>query len=82
MSDPLLSVAQVAERLSIRKHGVLQLIRDGELPASNVSLRPNGRPLWRINPADVEGFLLRRAHQAAPRRRRRSRKPQSIRRYF
>lgn len=81
MTDAALSVAQVAERLGIRTHSVLDLIHSGELRASDVSLKPGGRPRWRILPADLEAFLLRRSHLASPPRRRR-RKPAHVRRFF
>ena len=38
------SVKQVAELLGIREHGVLSLIRSGELRGLDVSLQPGGRP--------------------------------------
>jgi excisionase family DNA binding protein len=81
MTNPAYSVRRVAELLGIRQHGVLSLIRSGELRAVDVSLKQGGRPRWRIMPDDLEGFLLRRTHQpAAPRRRRR--KPQTVKHYF
>ena len=83
MTDrPLHTVAQVAEILAIRRHGVTALIRSGELRAVDVSLTPGGRPRWRISQDDLDGFLLRRTHQAAPKRRRRRRKPQNVTQYF
>lgn len=64
-------VKAVAELLDIRQHGVLALIRSGELRAVDVSLTPGGRPRWRIMPDDLDAFIARRTHQAsAPRRRR------------
>ena len=81
MGDPALSVKQVAELLGIRTHGVLALIRSGELRAVDVSLVQGGRPRWRILPDDLEGFLLRRTYQTAPPRRRR-RKPTNVKAYF
>jgi excisionase family DNA binding protein len=81
MSNHALSVKQVAESLGIRTHGVLTLIRSGELRGVDVSLQPGGRPHWRILPDDLDGFILRRTRQpAGPRRRRR--KPTNVKAYF
>ncbi len=76
------SVKQVAELLGIRTHGVLTLIRSGELRAVDVSLVQGGRPRWRILPDDLEGFLVRRAHEVAAPRRRRRRPSSNVKRYF
>lgn len=82
MSDPLLSVKAVATLLGIRTHGVLSLIRSGELRAVDVSLTQGGRPRWRILPDDLEGFILRRTHQAPVPRRRRRKPATTVKRYF
>ena len=72
MTAPALRVKQVAELLGIRQHGVLTLIKSGELSAFDVSLTPGGKPRWRILPEDLDSFLLRRTKQPpVPRRRRR-----------
>lgn len=81
MDECALTVREVAERLSIRQHGVLTLIRSGELRAVDVSLKPGGKPRWRILPEDLEGFLLRRTYQAAKPRTRRK-KSKNIPQYF
>ncbi|NQT14232.1 MAG: helix-turn-helix domain-containing protein [Planctomycetes bacterium] len=74
-------VKRTAELLGIQQHGVLSLIKSGELRAVDVSLTQGGRPRWRIMPDDLDGFLLRRTHQTpAPRRRRR--KPADVKKYF
>lgn len=81
MADRALSVREVAELLGVRQHCVLTLIRNGELRAVDISLKPGGRPRWRIMPDDWDGFLSRRTYQpAAPRRRRR--KPTNVKQYF
>lgn len=82
MTDRAQTVRQVAETLGIRQHGILSLIRSGELHAVDVSLQPGGRPRWRIMPDDLEGFLLRRTHQAAAPRRRRRRPSSNVKQYF
>ena len=81
MSNPFLSVRQVAELLGIRQHGVLSLIRSGEIRAADVSLTPGGRPHWRIMPDDLDGFITRRTHQPAIRQKR-WRKLTNAKRYF
>jgi hypothetical protein len=73
---PRLTVRQVADRLSLRKaESVLALIHAGTLPAADVSRPGSKRPCWRIDPADLEHFLLdrqaRRPEPLAPRRTRR-----------
>jgi excisionase family DNA binding protein len=82
MSDPALTVKEVAALLGIRQHAVLTLIRNGSLRAIDVSLRQGGKPRWRIMPDDFEGFLARRTHQPAGPRRRRRKQPANITRYF
>lgn len=76
------SVKQVAELLGIREHGVLSLIRSGELRALDVSLQSGGRPRWRILPDDLDGFISRRTHQTSPPRRRRRKPKTAVKEYF
>ena len=82
MAEPLLSVKAVATLLGIRTHGVSALIRSGELRAIDVSIVPGGRPRWRILPDDLDGFIMRRTHQASPQRKRRKRRPQPAKQWF
>lgn len=77
-----LSVREVAELLGIRQHSVLALIHKGELRAVNVSVESAGKPRWRILREDLDAFLLRRTHQAAPPRRRRRRARSIPNKYF
>ena len=83
MADrPFFSVKQVAQLLAIREHSVLTLIKKGDLRAIDVSMTPGGKPRWRILPDDLDAFISRRTHQAAPPRSRR-RKPKAIvKQYF
>jgi excisionase family DNA binding protein len=75
------SVKQVSEMLGIRTHGVLALIRSGQLRGVDVALQPGGRPHWRIMADDLEAFITGRTYApAAPRRRRR--KPTTVKQYF
>lgn len=80
MIEGLLTVKDVAEHLGIRQHGVLAPIKSSELRAVNVSLKPGGRPRWRIQESDLDSFHRTRTHQAAPPRRRR-RKTKNIKQY-
>jgi len=77
-----LTVKEVAAILRIREHGVLTLIKSGQLRASDVSLTQGGRPRWRVLRDDLDGFLLRRTHQASPPRRRRRRPVKPVKKYF
>lgn len=71
-----MTVRQVADRLSLRKaDSVLGLIHAGALPAADVSCPGSKRPCWRIDPADLERFLLsRQTRRAEPDRQRRPRR--------
>ena len=82
MGDALLSVTEVAKFLGIRRHGVLSLIRTEQLHGIDVSLRPGGRPTWRVSREDVDSFIRRRTHSATPKRRRRQRTEPKIKEYF
>ena len=78
----LYTVKQVAELLGIRQHGVLTLIRSGELLAIDVSLHPGGRPRWRISSDNLEAFLAKRTRRPEPPRRRRRRSNAAVTKYF
>ncbi len=55
MQERLLTVADVAERLSIHKQAVWQLAREGSIPCVRLSDRR-----LRFNPDDVERWIDRR----------------------
>jgi len=84
MTGPLYTVKQVSELLAIRQHGVLALIRSGELVAADVAIHtgPSGKPRWRISPDDLESFLARRTRRPDPPRRRRRRASTAVTQYF
>jgi excisionase family DNA binding protein len=83
MAKPvMLSVREVADALSIRCRSVTSLIASGQLRAVDVSLHPGGRATWRIEREELESFLRRRTHSAAPRRRRRRAEPVEKPDYF
>jgi len=79
---PLRTVKQVAEILQIRQHGVLTLIRTGDLPAVDISLTPGGKPRWRITDDDLQKFLRRRTRKLDPPRKRRRRRETAVTQYF
>lgn len=60
-STPLLTIAQVAERLALSKTGVRDLCRKGQIPYI-----PIGRT-WRVAVEDLEAFLAARRQEAAKR---------------
>ena len=55
-----LTPPQLARRFGVGPDKVLAWIRSGELPAINGAAKPNGRPRYLIDKADVEAFEARR----------------------
>ena len=75
MTEPALTVKEVAELLAVSKRTVLAWIRSGELRAVNCgrSLR-GGKPRWRVTREALQTFeLIRTASAPAPRTQRRKR---------
>ena len=58
-----LTPPQVAKRLGVNADKVLSWIRSGELSAVNVTIKPGGRPKYRITAADLDTFKNRRSPQ-------------------
>lgn len=79
---PMLSVAAVAELCATRTHTVNAWISTGQLPAQDISTQPGGRPTWRIDPDELDAFLLRRTHKAAPKKPRRRKLPNDVKLKF
>jgi excisionase family DNA binding protein len=77
-----LSPPAVAELLGIDPSKVHSWIRSGELRAANAATRINGRPRWRIAPAELEAFLLRRQSPAAPVPRQKWQRPAQVIEFF
>ena len=77
MSGPTLTrwltPPDVAEQLGVEPPKVIAWINAGELVAVNVAQSLHGkRPRWRIDPRELEAFLLRRQKRPnAPRAKRR-----------
>lgn len=63
---------QLAARYGVGVHKVLGWIRRGELRALNVASELSKRPQWRISADALAEFENRRASQATPRAKRRS----------
>jgi predicted site-specific integrase-resolvase len=57
---------EVAGRWGVTVEKVITWIRSGELRAINVAAKPNGKPRYRIDEADLAAFENRRAVVAAP----------------
>jgi Helix-turn-helix domain len=77
--------ATIAELLGLSKtDAVLVWIGRGDLKATNVATNPGGRPTWRIDPEDLNQFLVSR--QAKPpepvTRRRRAKRDEKVTQYF
>jgi len=53
-----LSAQQAADELGLSRPTVTELIRRGDLPATDVSASPN-RPRFRLSPDDVRAFIER-----------------------
>jgi excisionase family DNA binding protein len=59
------TVQQAADLVGLSEDGVLALIHNGELPASNVARsKDSKRPSWRISEGDLGRLLLARRHPA------------------
>jgi hypothetical protein len=75
MTSTALSPPALAKQLVVDTHKVLDWIKSGELRAINVASTTTGRPRWRIMPADLDLFLLRRSAQPDVKPTRLRRKP-------
>ena len=72
-SKPNLRVNEIARELRINDHAVRDLIESGQLPATDVSLKPPlGKRCYRVSRQDLDDFLRGRRVQAIqPRKSRR-----------
>ena len=82
VASQYLSPPQVAKRLAVDAHKVIDWIRRGEIPAIDVSATPGGRPRYRIAPADLAVFLATRSAGPTPKAIRRRRKDPLITEFF
>jgi excisionase family DNA binding protein len=56
MTQPL-TVPEVAKYLRVRPDKVLSWLRSGRLRGFNVAEKENGRPRYRVRPADLDDFI-------------------------
>lgn len=61
MSPRFITLADVAEELSIKADQAYALVRSGELPAIQVG----GRGQWRVEVAELERYIERKYAEAA-----------------
>ena len=66
-----LTPPEVARLFRVSNEKVLTWIRNGELRAINIAMRPDGRPRYRIDREDLADFELRRQIVPPPPRTRR-----------
>lgn len=78
----LLKVREVAERLGVCSSSVLTLIRNGRLPAVDVSVSRGVKPRWRIKQSDLETFLTPVNEKPASRPRKRRQVGPSVEQVF
>lgn len=58
-----LTPPRIAERLGCNNKKVLTFIAEGELKATDISLKPGiGKPRWRVDPDDLAAFLAARSN--------------------
>jgi transposase len=78
MTDPGLTVRDVARRYRVSEDKVRGWIARGELAAINTAAVLCGRPRWVIPPEALAAFERRRAGGPPPKQPRRRRKPAAI----
>lgn len=78
-----LTPPQIGRQLGISPEKVIGFIRRGELRAVDVSNHPGiGKPRFRVDPIELEAFLLRRSATPAPKAKRRRRRDPAIIEFF
>ena len=84
MPDPsFLTPPELARRYGVAPEQVLLWIRGGELLATNLATRPDGRPRWRISADAIEAFEAARSSSPTPKTKRRRRgKAEHVTQYF
>lgn len=73
---------QIAEQLGIEPQKVRTWIQRGELVASNVADRVDGRPRWRVSASELEAFLARRQSRPPVKAARRRRVEPNVKQFF
>ncbi len=80
-TEPLLTTGEAAARLHVTPDHVVDLIHANRLRAVNVSF--GKRPTWRIDPADLEAFIVGRTVTPRPApAKRRKRTAETVTCYF
>jgi hypothetical protein len=80
---PGFSLADLAVRWKCGLSKLRELIRRGELVATNIALDVTARPQWRVSAESVGAFERRRSSQPAPTpKRRRGRRPDAVKNFF
>lgn len=72
----------IADLLGCKVDTIRSLIRSGAIEAVDVSLKPGGKPRFRISPEAFEDFQLRRRVQQPVKAVRRRRVDQNVTQYF
>lgn len=76
------SIAQSAEILGVDGETVLAWVHSNQLPAVDISKKPNSkRPTWRIADADLGRFLIARRSKVASNPTPKATKPKATKRY-
>lgn len=76
-----LSPPQYASQLHVKPETVISWILRGELAALNIARPGATRPRYRLTPAAIEAFELRRAVVTTPKQIRRRRSPEAVPQY-
>ena len=75
--------AQVAKLLKMKPDTVRTLIKNGDLAATNVAIRPSsGRPRYLISQASLDEFLASRRVKKPAKTARRKRQPAGVIEFF
>jgi len=72
----------VAKSWHVSRDTVLGWIKSGELVAVNLAKPGSKRPRYRIDPADLQAFLLRRRVNATPKVKRRKKRDPAVKEFF
>lgn len=81
-NDRMLTPPEIGRLLAVDPAKILVWIRNGELVACDVATRRGGRPRFRVAPAELQAFLLRRQSAVAPAPRQRRRRPLEVVDFF
>jgi hypothetical protein len=77
-----LTPPQISARYGCSPEKVVGWIRSGQLRAFNAAARPDGRPRWLVDLADLAAFEQARSAVPVPRTRRRARQAAGVIEFF